>query len=96
MVFVHMRQQHFVDLLGAIAGRAKIVDEPPAAIAVQAPGSGIDEDQLLAGVHEEGIDGALHRLLEECAMQIAVDGRVRHALDHLVRSGTHAFRRKAP
>ena len=74
VVRVQVGQQHHVHLLGAVAGGLEVVTDETQGGAEGLGGAGVNEDQLSAGVHQEGIDRRLDFLTaQEHAGQQALD-----------------------
>lgn len=84
MVLVQVREQHFVDLRGRVAGRAQVVEQLAAAVAVQRAGARIDENPLRSGIDQERVDRPLHGRLQEGAIEIAPDLVLRDVAEHRV------------
>ncbi|EAU69282.1 hypothetical protein STIAU_8070 [Stigmatella aurantiaca DW4/3-1] len=61
VVAMDMGEQHRVDLLGLIARRPQVADEPPRRRSEQLPRPRVHQEQLGARVDEVGVDGHLHR-----------------------------------
>ncbi|MEZ5906758.1 MAG: hypothetical protein R3C69_17245 [Geminicoccaceae bacterium] len=74
MIAVEMRDDHPVDLLGGIAGIGDRLDQTPLG---EPPGTvaGVEENELLAGVHEQRREGDLHAARrQEVLLGIGRDG----------------------
>ena len=70
MVFMEMREEDLVDLIGPVTGGLQVRQQMSAARAVERTGSAIDEDKPMARIDQERVDRALGgrrkvRLLEE-------------------------------
>nr|GEU28259.1 hypothetical protein [Tanacetum cinerariifolium] len=74
VVLVQVGEQHFVDLFRPVAGSAQVGHQLVAACAVQHAGTGIDQDQLFAGVDQERVDGALHGRGQVGPVEVLRDG----------------------
>jgi hypothetical protein len=81
VIFVQMREQHFVDVFRPVARGAQIRNQLAAAVAIQHAGTRIDEHEFRTGVDEERIDRTLHGRLQEFAVEIARDIRFRNPLN---------------
>ena len=73
VVAVHVRDQHRIDLLRLVAGGGEVGEQVAERRPEQLGRAGVDQHQLVAGVHQIGVDRGRHRFRLERALQQALD-----------------------
>src|SRR3546814_5156929 len=80
---MQVRDQDFVDLRWLVAGRAQMIEQLAGRRCQRAPGAGVDQHALVAGVDQKTVDRRRHR--------VGIAGLAEQAFDdaRLVRSEEH-------